>query len=193
MKILMSDFDEVICINQVLQMFNEFKNTNYTYEDLGELYSPHMLLKTKEEMKEFWKYAIDKNFYNDATLMPDCYEVLKKLQDEYGYEIYILSKCTAMEGEELSGKIFCDKYNWILKNLPFIKPNNIIFTGSKQVIFGDIMIDDRLDNLNGKFKTKILFDSYHNKKYSEEELAQKNIIRLNNWKEIFKFLTNKEF
>ena len=61
-------------------------------------------------------------------------------------------------------------------------------TNTKNMMVGDIQIDDRMKNLLGPTTTKILFTAYHNKNISDEELKQKNIHRVNNWKELVSFL-----
>jgi len=47
----------------------------------------------------------------------------------------------------------------------------------------DIKIDDKITNLDNS-TTKILFNAWHNKTISEEELKDKNVIRVYNWKDI---------
>lgn len=51
----------------------------------------------------------------------------------------------------------------------------------------DIRIDDRLLGL-GNAKIKLLFNSWSNNTISEEELKEKNVIRVNGWDDIEKIL-----
>ncbi len=188
MKKLFCDFDDVICSNRIIELGNEFLGTNYKFEDIGEGYDYSKFVPDEKTQKELCKYIVEHNMYNGATLKKDCYKVLKYLQDKCNYEIYILSSCTVRGQEDICGLIFKDKYEYILKNLPFIKPKNIVFTSAKDVVSGDVMIDDRLSNLGGNFKTKILFDCCYNKKYSDEELNKLNVKRAQNWLDIKKSL-----
>lgn len=188
MKTLFCDFDDVICCNKIIELGNEFLGTNLTFEDVGEGYDYSKYVPESEKQTELCKYIIEHNMYNGSTLKKDCYKVLKYLQEKCGYEIFILSSCLVDGKEELCGQIFKDKYDYILKNLPFIKPRNIIFTASKHIASGDVMIDDRLSNLGGNFKTKLLFEACYNKKYSNEELKKQNVNRVKNWAEIKKLL-----
>jgi 5'(3')-deoxyribonucleotidase len=56
-----------------------------------------------------------------------------------------------------------------------------------------IRIDDCMSNLNGSGSIKLLFTSWHNLSITNEELASKNIIRVNNWLDIANIvLTNEE-
>ena len=63
------------------------------------------------------------------------------------------------------------KYKYLIKNFPFLDPNNNVFLRNKSVLNIDIKIDDRIDNLNGA-KTKILFTAYHNKNISDKALEK---------------------
>ena len=118
--------------------------------------------------------------------MPDAYEVLEKLNKTY--DIYICSACVMFCMIEQSGKFFMDKYDWLIKTFPFLDQNKIILTNSKNIFKADIQIDDRLSNLEGEIKQKLLFTSYHNKNISDKELNDLNITRVNSWKDIEKIL-----
>lgn len=72
--------------------------------------------------------------------------------------------------------------------MPFVNPKNIIFTNAKGVISGDAIIDDRLTNLNGNFKVKLLFDSWYNRKFTPDELNAQKVQSVNNWQEIKQIL-----
>ena len=126
--------------------------------------------------------------YNHATLLPDCYDVLKELSAYY--KIYICTDYIWREIVEYAGNNLKNKYRFLYEKLDFIEPKNYIFTADKSVVHCDIKIDDKVSNIEGA-ETKLLFTAWHNK----EELKQKNIIRVNNWKEIKKVLLedNKSF
>lgn len=186
MKKLFCDFDDVICDNKIVDLVNEFLHSNYKFEDLKEGYDCGSLVKDEKTLRELYKYITEKDFYVGATIKEDCVKTLKKLSSEY--EIYIISACLVVGFEDLSGIVFKNKFNFILKTLPFINPKNIIFTNSKGVAIGDVIIDDRMVNLNGNFKTKLLFDCDYNQKISDDELKQQNITRVKNWNDIEKVL-----
>lgn len=187
MKKLFCDFDDVICENRIMDLANEFLGTDYKFEDVKEGYDFSNLVSDKQQLKNMYRHVIESNFYIGAKIKKDCVETLKKLQGEY--EIYILSACLVVGFEDISGIVFKNKFDFICKTLPFINPKNIIFTSAKGVVAGDAVIDDRLVNLNGNFKTKLLFDCVYNKNISDDELKQKGIVRVHNWKEIEKVLT----
>lgn len=185
-KKLLIDVDEVICNSGFLPLVNEFKNTNYKIDDFTDYYLDDYVLSSEKEKQEFYKYYLEKNSYDYATLLPDTYEVLEKLNKTY--DIYICSACVMFCMIEQSGKFFMDKYDWLIKTFPFLDQNKIILTNSKNIFKADIQIDDRLSNLEGEIKQKLLFTSYHNKNISDKELNDLNITRVNSWKDIEKIL-----
>ncbi len=191
MKKLMCDFDNVICDNKIIEMANKFLGTNYRFEDVGEGYDFSTVILDEKKLKDLCSYIAKHNFYTGATLKKDCFRVLKELQEKYGYEIYICSSCIFDGYEDISGIIFKNKYDYIVKKLPFINPKNFIFTSAKSVVSGDVMIDDRVKNLNGDFKVKLLFDCWYNAKYSQDKLKAQNIQRVSNWQEIKNILTKQ--
>ena len=77
-----------------------------------------------------------------------------------------------------------------MRELDFLDPEKIIFTNSKNIFKADVQIDDRLPNLQGDVKIKLLFDAYHNRKISDEELIKNKVIRVKSWDEIEEILTD---
>ena len=185
-KKLLIDVDEVLCNSELLTKINEFKNTKYKIDDFTDYYLDDYVLSSEKEKQKFYKFYLEKNSYDYATLLPNAYEVLEKLNRIY--DIYICSACVMFCMIEQSGKFFMDKYNWLLKTFPFLDPNKFILTNSKNIFKADIQIDDRLSNLGGYISQKLLFTSYHNKNISDKELNILNIIRVNSWKDIEKIL-----
>ncbi len=76
------------------------------------------------------------------------------------------------------------------EKLYFIEPRNYIFTADKSIINCDIKIDDKIKNIEGA-SIKLLFTAWHNKELNNEKLKKDNIIRVNNWKEIYEILLSK--
>lgn len=192
-KSILLDVDEVICFPGFLKAVNEFLNTSYSIDDFKDYYIDEAVMNQKE-LIEFNKFINDRNLYEDAEVLPNAVEIIKKL-DKF-YNIYICSSCINPFDLDGSGKLFKDKYEFLRKTLPFINPKNYIFTESKNIIRADIQIDDRLPNLKNNVQIKILFPSYHNKDINESELNKYNIIRAGydwkkGWKETEKILLKK--
>lgn len=184
MKKIMVDMDDVICEGGFLSLVNQFLKTNYKIEDIKTYYVQDVI--PKERLEEWSKFFNTKNVYNYCKMVIDTYEVLEKLSKRY--EIYIASAYIFRDNEEYSANNLKNKFKWLYKNLPFISPDNYIFTTNKEIINCDIKIDDKLSNLKGKAETKMLFTAYHNKTITEEELKQEGAIRVNGWKDVEKIL-----
>lgn len=189
-KDILLDVDEVICFSGFLEAINEFMGTNYVIDDFNDYYIDEVAIP-KERFNTFNNYIRERNFYENAQILPNAIETIKLLNDLYN--IYICSSCINPFDIDGSGKLFKNKYEFLREILPFIKPENIIFTSSKHLIKADIQIDDRLSNLDNNIETRILFPSYHNKNITTEELVKKGVIRAGydwreGWNEIEKIL-----
>ena len=173
-KNVLLDVDDVICFAGFLDYANEFMNTNYEIDDIKTYYIDDTIIP-QNKIKEYNKFLNSKNIYENAHILPNAIESIKKLS-EY-YNIIICSACINPYDVENSGKYFKDKYDFLIKTLPFLKPESFIFTNTKNIIKADIQIDDRVSNLVNDIPIKILFPSYHNKEIADEYLSSKNIIR----------------
>lgn len=182
-KTIMVDMDNVITDGSFKKYIEEFYGINVNLDEIKEYTYVQEL--TKEKTKEFWEYVSDKSFYDDALLLEGCLKVLEDLNEKY--EVYIVTSYLWNETIDLSGRNLSDKYYYLRKEIPFIKPEKYIFATNKNIMNFDIRIDDKIENLAGA-DVKLLFTAWHNKDISEEELENKNIIRVNNWKEIGEIL-----
>lgn len=193
-KNILLDVDEVICFAGFLDYANEFMNTNYEIDDIKTYFIDDTIIP-QNKIKEYNKFLNSKNIYENAHILPNAIESIKKL-NEY-YNIIICSACINPYDVENSGKYFKDKYDFLIKTLPFLKPENFIFTNTKNIIKADIQIDDRVSNLVNDIPIKILFPSYHNKEIADEYLSSKNIIRAGKdwrtgWQNVLDILIKKE-
>lgn len=191
-KDLLLDVDEVIVFSGFVEAVNDFLGTNYVIDDFTEYYIDNAAIP-KERLEEFNHFLNNRNLYDYAQLLPDAIETIERLSNYYN--IYILSACVNGSNVEGSGRIFVDKYKFLLKKLPFINPKNFIFTGAKHLFKADVKIDDLISNFSRDedVKLKILFPSYHNKDITDEELLVKGVIRAGydwktGWHEVEKIL-----
>jgi len=72
-----------------------------------------------------------------------------------------------------------EKINWLTKYFPFLSWRQIVFCGTKDIVYGDIMIDDHFKNLDSFQGQTILFTQPHN-----IDKPKGKHTRVNNWKEI---------
>ena len=186
MKKIALDLDDVICNGGFMHLINEFLNSNYTENDVKGYYMQELIPKEKEQA---WrKYFVNHNLYDYAVFLDGAYDVIKKLNEKY--DLYIISAYISRDMPEASAPMLSNKFNWLSKNLPFIDPSKYIFASKKDVFECDIRIDDKLSNLKGNADLKLLFDSYHNRQYSKEELDNMGVVRVNGWSDIEKLLLN---
>lgn len=69
----------------------------------------------------------------------------------------------------------------LFRRFPFISWDQVIITSRKQLIKGDVLIDDGIHNLEGGDYIKILVTAPHNRDYDAEA---NGMIRVYNWKQI---------
>lgn len=179
MKTIMIDMDNVITDGVIKNYIEEFYHKKVDLDKIKSFY--YVQEATKDNCEEFWEYMRDKNIYQDAPLLKNCFEVLKKLYSKY--DLYIVTSYLWRETIDLSGNTLKNKYEYLKEMLPFIDSSKFIFTTNKTIMNFDIRIDDRINNLEGAEK-KLLFSAWHNLDISDDELKKQNIIRVNNWKDI---------
>ena len=110
--------------------------------------------------------------------MPDAVEYLKLLHDE-GHEIYIVTSSNFHTIEMKLTEV-------LFKNFPFIDEDHVIVARKKQMIRGDIMIDDGPHNLIGGEYIKILMTAAHNRGF---DAKANGMIRVHNWSEIYTIIS----
>lgn len=182
MKTLMVDMDNVITDSIFLDLINEFLDTNYKLLDLKNYYLQELISDRKEE---FWNFVRNKNFYDGASLFTDCFEVLEKLNTKY--DIYIVTAYLWNDYLDISGDNLKNKYYYLREKLPFIGPEKYIFTTNKNIMNFDIRIDDKLENVI-RAEVSFLFTAWHNRDLDDLYLKEKDVIRVNSWKDIEKAL-----
>ncbi len=184
-KTIVIDMDDVITTETLTGIINEYLGTNYKENDFTEFYKQDVV----PDKKEFFKYFLTKNEYDYGKITPNAINVIKKLNKKY--EVFIGTSFIFREIVNESGILVKNKYDFLIKNFPFLNPMNFIFVGNKSILKSDIKIDDKIENLvNGDIK--ILFTAYHNKNISDEELKSKGIIRAKDWLDVKKILLESE-
>ena len=115
------------------------------------------------------KFPYRDNFFRTMSVNENCQEVMEKLNRKF--DLFIVS--AAMEfPQSLS-----EKLQWIKEHFTFLTWKQIVFCGSKTVVYGDYMIDDLVYNLEHFNGEKFIFTAPHN-------IHLNHFNRLNNWKEV---------
>jgi 5'-nucleotidase len=107
-------------------------------------------------------------FFRRLPVMEDSIDVLREMNKRY--EIFIVS--AAMEFPES----LKDKLEWLMEHFPFFTWRQLTLCGSKDLVFGDFMIDDHVKNLKNFKGKQYLFTAAHNLEITGYD-------RINNWKE----------
>lgn len=105
---------------------------------------------------------------------PHAAEFLKKLIDD-GNEVYIV---TSSNYQTLRTKM--DEV--LFRYFPFVDWNHVIVTSNKQMIRGDVLVDDAPYNHIGGQYLKILMDSPHNHEFDAQSFG---MIRVFSWIEVY--------
>lgn len=112
----------------------------------------------------------------NLTPMPGAQEYLKRLYDE-GHELYMV---TATDYRTCRVKI-----ERILELFPFLDANHIIIAHNKQMIKGDVLIDDGPHNLIDGPYFRILFDQPHNRGINEKKYG---MYRAVGWEQVYQLI-----
>ena len=122
--------------------------------------------------KAIYVVTYEPGFWSAVEPMPGAAEALRHFMDE-GHEVYIV---TATEIEHVEEKMKC----LLFRYFPFLSWSQVIITSRKQLIRGDVLIDDGIHNLEGGDYRKILFTAPHNRRYDAEG---NGMIRVHTWEE----------
>ncbi len=186
MKKILIDMDDTILEDCYLEVVNQYLNKNYTYNDIDDYWVDN-IVPAELQGKYLDYFYNDIDIYEYGRVKEKAIQVIEEL-NKY-YDVLICSAYVDSRDIKNCPKILLYKHKWLIENLPFIKPENFIFTSRKDVIPTDIKIDDKIENLK-TCDTKLLITAYHNKNISEEELKENNIIRVDNWDAIAEILLN---
>lgn len=172
LKILidMDDTIEHLLISWV-DYINKRYGTTVKYEDVTEwdlrVAFPELTDKQLHgllEEEEFWK---------TVKPMDRASETVQWMLDQ-GHEVYIV---TASAYRTIQPKM----EHVLFKYFPFLTWDNVIITTHKQMIRGDVLIDDAPHNLIGGKYVKVLMNAPHNQSFDAEA---NGMCRVKSWSEV---------
>lgn len=119
-------------------------------------------------------YAVecDECLWDHVKPMPGADEGLRTLLSD-GHTVYIV---TATKYQTLKSKMEKVLFHYF----PYLTWDQVIITSHKELIKGDILIDDGPHNMSGGEHRKILFDACHNRSFDESTVGA---VRVRNWAE----------
>ena len=171
--VILVDMDDTI--EQLIQAWVSRVNERYGYSVKYEDVLSWDMTAAFPGLTREQVYAIplESGFWKTVEPIPGAAEALQRLISA-GHEIYIV---TATEIESIP-----EKMNDVLfRYFPFLTRDRLIITTKKQLIRGDVLIDDGIHNLVGGSYEKLLMHAPHNQFYDAET---NGMIRVHNWDEI---------
>jgi len=157
---LLFDMDSVLAdlTTKWYTRYNEDYNDNITAAKVTSWGVEHFVKpECGDKMQD---YLDEPGFFADLKPIEGAIEGVRQLS-EAGHEIYIVSASRPAA--------YTDKYNWLMKHMPFLDYHKIIFTHSKGIIDGDALIDDGVHNLEAFYnhhkgsRLCVVVDAPHNK------------------------------
>lgn len=148
------DMDEVMAdaLGEHLLRYNSHFGEQLTTADLHGKWLWDVVTTDRHEVLE--NYLRSEDFFESLAVMPESQRVLRRLQTKY--EIFIAT--AAMEVPTS----FDQKYRWLEKHFPFIRPSHIVYCGDKGILRADYLIDDNPRQLRRFEGEGILYSSPHN-------------------------------
>lgn len=170
MQRVLVDMDEVIA-DVELAMINWYNKQFGGGIDHAKILSGGSLIKgfPDEHQALVRQQLYEPGFFRHLPVMDYSVEVLEQMNERY--EIFIVSAATEFPNS------LKEKYDWLEQHFPFFTWQQLVFCGSKKLMYGDFMIDDHarhLEHFNGK---PYLFSAPHN-------LNETRFDRLSGWKEV---------
>ena len=118
------------------------------------------------------------SFWENVKPLPGAQEVIKRLMDD-GHDVYIVTSTCYKIIEMKMDKV-------LFKYFPFIDHKKLIITYNKQLLLGDVMIDDAPHNLIGGCYKKLLIDSPTNRSVRCDSKSE--LIRMHSWYQIYDYI-----
>ena len=118
---------------------------------------------------------LEDRFWDYVEPIPGAAEYIKRLRDD-GHDVFIV---TASTYHTIRAKF----ERCIKKHLPFITWDDVVITSHKDLVHGDVIVDDGLHTMAvTPCSTKILFHAPHNASYDAEK---NSLIRCYNWGQVY--------
>lgn len=166
------DIDGVLANTQkeIINRYNSEYGLNYTVENI----TCWDLSKVQKPGTDMSKYFTEPGFFASLEPIEGAQEVVKILSD-IGDELFV---ATASPVEGLSDKVL-----WIQKHYPEIPVENICLITRKDMLWGDVILDDGIHNLvASKFSYPIVFNQPWNREGGED------LIRAYSWQHFLKLV-----
>ena len=129
---------------------------------------------------EIFKPLTEEALWERVVPLPKAYDTICKLKYD-GHKIYIVTTSNPISVPLKLNKV-------LFKYFPFFTYNDVIITSHKQLIIGDVLVDDAPHNLEGDTTyAKILISAPHNRSFDEKSIGA---VRADDWDEIYELINN---
>lgn len=175
---ILVDMDGVLCdtLPYWLSFYNKDYEDNLTPEDIKG-WTLHKYVKPEcgTSIYKYWNY---RNFYKDIPPTEGAKNYMKKLHED-GFELIIT---TAVPPSAV--KAMYDKRAWVKKHLPFLSTKyNFIGAHRKDLVSGDILIDDGAHNIESFPGLTCLMEHPYNKvEHGNPDY------KVNNWEQFYNLI-----
>ena len=134
---IMVDMDDTMVKGGFLYLINKFLGTDYKEEDFKDYYMQDVI----PNKEEFFDFFLKQNMYDHCKKEDNITEVLEELNNEY--DVYIGTSYIFPEIKNQSGIIVPQKFDFLIKNFPYLDPYKFVFLGDKSVLNCEVRIDDK--------------------------------------------------
>lgn len=159
-----------------IDILNRKAGTDIKPDDVDDWHIPKFFPSLPKQ--EIFDVLDTDELWKNVTPKPGAQEYLKRLKDD-GHKLFVVTTA--------GYKTVVPKIEYVLfKYFPFIDWSDIIITANKQLIRGDVLIDDGTHNLEGGSYEKILMDAPHNRLFDERTIGA---IRVMNWEQAYEVVS----
>lgn len=180
MRVLL-DQDQVLAewVEKVLEWYNQDYKTNFTVNDVQNYFDMEKILGPQgvPYIRSCIRYP---DFYSDLKPVDGAIEGVKSLIDA-GHDVCIVSAVPRCGAVSYHGKLV-----WLRKFMPWFNLNNFVACSRKELVHGDILLDDAPHNVesyakSGHGRRAVLFDRPWNQKVT-------GITRVKTWPEFLEIV-----
>ncbi len=178
--IILVDQDQVLCkwAERILEWWNHDNGTNVTIEDIE---SFDMKLNMGPGSEHFIRASMRyPDFYQELEPIDGALEGMHELHKR-GHDVIIVTAIPRSAGVSYHGKMA-----WIRKYMPWFDLNNFIGCRRKEMVIGDVLLDDGPHNIeafNKIGREAVIYDQPWNRKLPGP--------RVKNWKEFLEYIEAK--
>ena len=119
-------------------------------------------------------------FHASLAPKPHSVEYLHKMISD-GHEVFVVTAASVYQTVPA-------KMDWLFAHYPYLSWENVMIARRKQLIQGDVLIDDGIHNLEGGNYFKILYDCPYNQSYNAEA---NGMVRVYSLKEAYEVINGE--